>query len=118
MAVPQKTLWMTVLLIVLLERVFSDGPSACHLAGALGIVGNDWEGMASLGFGGGVITECNPCRNCTSGSIRLIHGWYSELSKDQERQCHRVERNIDWSAKNTMILTVNRTFYCRPKTLC
>lgn len=106
LVVLQQMLWMTVLLRGLLERVclvskrwtgilVCDGPSACHLAGALGSVGNDWEGMASLGLGGGVITECNPCRNCTSGSIRLIHGWYSEPSTDQEHHCHRAEMNID-----------------------
>lgn len=87
---------------VLWGKLACDGPSACHLAGALGIVGNDWEGMASLVLSGGVITEWNPCRNSTSGSIRIIHGWYSETGTD--RQCHThhmmAEMNTDCGVKN------------------
>lgn len=83
-----------------LIKLACDGPSACHLAGALGIVGNDWEGMASLVLSGGVITEWNPCRNTTSGSIRIIHGRYSETGTDGQCRHHMTAvMNIDINPK-------------------
>jgi len=45
------------------------GPSACHLALARRSLGNDRERMASVGRSWEVITDWNPCRNNTSGSM-------------------------------------------------
>lgn len=45
------------------------GPSACHLALAPRRLCNDRERMASVGRSWEVITNWNPCRNNTSGSM-------------------------------------------------